>query len=99
MFDWLRNGVFLAIGESILAILLAFLGLGMAGCQEGGTSNLEMVKILQQGKFQGDITVTSDGRLGGGVTTTFSGGAGEAALAAHGTVNFADQVRHVTPDD
>ena len=74
-----------------LATLLAF-----AGCKNPETVP-EVMRILREAKFQGDITVTTGGKLSAGARTTFFAGPDDSALAAHGTVNFNDPV--VRPAD
>ena len=94
MFGWIKNGVLLAIGETILAAILMLLGL-TAGCSEGG-SMADTLTFLQQGKARGHLVVTSDGQVGGGISTNVYGGAADASVSFDGDIDFADSVRHVS---
>jgi len=90
--EWLTRGVWLAIGNAILAFVLGVLGLG---CQNQQTYD-QTLATLQQGKARGHLVVTTDGKLGFGASQTFFGGANAGSLSFDGDVDFADSVRHVS---
>lgn len=82
----------------LLTVAFPFLGPCLMGCDSAPTIN-ETLILLKEGKFQGDLTITSDGRVSFGVSTHTGIGAEKSAIAAHGTVNFGDQVRVSGIDD
>lgn len=80
------------VGTAIVAALLPVFGTCLVGCENANTVN-DTLLILQQGKFAGEIVVTSDGRVSGAQTLSFSIGAQGTAITASGRVNFGDVTR------
>lgn len=91
------------IWKTVLAGLSTGL-IGIGSCFGGvGCSNAEKfaqsLTFLQQGKAEGEITLVTDGRVGGSMETNFSGGMNKSTLSFHGKIDFADSVRHVSGGD
>lgn len=98
MFDILGflSGLWAAIVQFFASVFGGILVVGLvmlAGCGDKAPTVNETLMLLQQGKFAGDLTLTSDGRVSVSETIHLGFGAEGSAVSAHGTVNFADQVR------
>jgi len=81
-------------------ILIALAAIGFQGCVIGCASKAPdaetMLTMLQQGKFSGNVTATSDGRASVSQSLHFGIGAEHSSFAFDGHLDFADTVRHVS---
>lgn len=59
----------------------------------------DVLLILQEGKAQGHLVITTDGRLSVGQTTAFFAGANAASVSFDGDIDFGDSTRHVSGPD
>ena len=68
----------------------------LTGCSQERDPN-DTLRLLQQGKAEGHLVLSTDGRIGVGATQEFFLGPIHSGLAFDGSVDFADRVRNVDP--
>jgi hypothetical protein len=93
MFDFLTKWT------TWIVILLAGSFLGLIGGCADQQKNQNVLTFLQEGKAEGHLVVTSNAVAGGELYQGFRLGADDMSVGFDGSIDFADNVRHVTDDE